>query len=167
MRFKLVSLLLIAIIAIASLPPPAAGQVADSAGGSNILFGGVRYTKAVSSGDKAVISGGVGFHMTKGLYTFAITDVGQYNSFDFNAAYLFNLSGDFWAGLIAGPNATWVDNPTEPAADPVTYIAGSSGGILAYKIVWVYGKYNFAVKPEDQTYYQDGFSIGAGLYKLF
>jgi hypothetical protein len=165
-KFKLLILLLVTVVMAAAIGPPAQAQTADSTAQNNILFGGGRFTKAVTTGDKFVMSGGVGIHMGKSIYTFAYTDVGHYGSFDFDVAYLFNFSQDLYAGLIAGPNAAWVDNPSEPSSDPILYLAGSSGAIAAYKVVWVYGKYNFAVK-DDQTYYQDGWSIGVGLYKLF
>ena len=70
----------------------------------------------------------------------------------------------FSIGLIAGPNADWINYA---GGDPIVYMNTAAGAIGTFDVaptvgLFGFGKYKF--KMVDNTQYQNGWMAGAGVY---
>lgn len=129
------------------------------------IFTGVKYD------DGTFYSVGFGYNLSNNIWLIQYNDFGEYQSFDSEIAYLFNIdaiTSKLSFGPIAGPNVDRVD-----AVDPeenVTYLVGSSGAIVKYDIsknMGVFGlfKYKYSVDKEDN--FENTYVYGMNFYYGF
>lgn len=140
--------------------------VNDNPSGLSAVFGGAVYDFDNGLSLKA---GGV-TKMWGNLYSFTHVNAGSYGSFDQDLGYFFHkevigLNCNF--GLLAGPNADWINIPDGQPA--ILYMVGAGGGILAVDVtdavgLWTMAKYKFALEDNN---YEDGIVLGGGLYLRF
>ena len=156
---------LLTMLMILLLVPVTATFAQEEPVAENLLFvGGV-----LDEGNEYTLALGVGAPVAGRLWSFSYTNVGEYGSLSTELAFMLNKSGSgFYIGPIAGPGVDWTSENDLPA---VAYIVGAGGLVLGYDInpnvgIWGYGKYKFHLDGDD-VLYQDGGSIGAGIYKRF
>ena len=131
----------------------------------NLLFVGGMY----DDGGEYTMAVGVGAPIAGRLWSFNYTNVGEYGSLSTEVAFMLNKGGTgFYVGPIAGPGIDWTSENELPA---VAYVVGAGGFVLGYDLnanvgAWGYGKYKFSMDGDD-VLYQDGYSVGFGVYKRF
>jgi hypothetical protein len=131
------------------------------------IFSGVIYDSDIGSSGKQ-LSGRYGLvqNITGALFIMPNVEFGKYNSLATEVALLFSNETSPWIfGILAGPNVDWV----YPAEDPITYLNGAAGGLIAYDMgdfgFWLGGKYKFSIADDDM--FNDGFLAGIGVYSQF
>lgn len=157
-------ILLVSLCAVASQ-----AQEPENNFAGTTIFSGVVYDSDIGTQGKQ-LSGRYGVVQSLGegspLHLIPNVEFGKYNSLSTELALLFTNPTTPWTvGLLAGPNVDWV----YPANDPITYLTGAAGGLVAYDLgdygLWFAGKYKFSGVKDDS--FNDGFVAGFGFYAQF
>ncbi len=134
----------------------------------NSAFGGVYYSATDGTTEGPLYGGGVGHRISGSLWSYAYAKVGQYGTIAVELAWYplnFQYGDSTWGsiGLIAGPNADWLNYGGD---DPIVYMNTAAGVIGSFDVTptvgfFGFGKYKFMLAD---TQYQDGWMAGIGTY---
>lgn len=153
----LIGLMMLAI-PVSAMPPPAEFTSYEDEGGT-ALIAAAGYTDAIQ------VHLGMAFPLSAKIYTFADFMAGDYGSaLTGKLGYLLSVSGGTYMGLLAGPEAQWLNIP-EDGADPMLYIAGATGIIIghSYTNFGIFGMVQ-RVFPLEDNKLSNSYSFVAGIH---